>query len=168
MTTAIYPGTFDPITFGHIDIIERAISLFDKVIVAIAQNPAKKPLFTIEERKEMILDATKHLQNVEVDAFQGLLVDYARLRQANAVIRGLRAVSDFEYELQMALMNRKLNEEVVTVFLMPHEQYVYLNSTIVREVASFGGDVSHLVPELVNRKLKEKFSQNPNLGLQRL
>ena len=168
MTTAIYPGTFDPITFGHIDIIERAISLFDRVIVAIAQNPAKQPLFTIEERKEMILDATRHLQNVEVDAFQGLLVEYARLRKARAVIRGLRAVSDFEYELQMALMNRKLNEEVVTVFLMPHEQYVYLNSTIVREVASFGGDVSHLVPELVNRKLKEKFSKNPNLGLQRL
>ncbi len=167
-TTAIYPGTFDPITYGHIDIIERAISLFDRVIVAIAQNPLKKPLFSVEERKEMILDATRHLKNVEVDAFQGLLVEYARLRQAQAVIRGLRAVSDFEYELQMALMNRKLNEEVVTVFLMPHEQYVYLNSTIVREVASFGGDVSHLVPELVNRKLKEKFSQNPNLGLQRL
>lgn len=168
MTTAIYPGTFDPITFGHIDILERAISLFDRVIVAIAQNPTKKPLFTIEERKEMIIQSTGHLANVEVDAFEGLLVDYARLRQARAIIRGLRAVSDFEYELQMALMNRKLNEEVVTVFLMPHEQYVYLNSTIVKEVASFGGDVSHLVPEVVLRKLNEKFSGNANSGVRRL
>ena len=168
MTTAIYPGTFDPITFGHIDIIERACSLFARVIVSIAQNPMKAPLFTIEERKEMISLATEHLPNVEVDAFEGLLVEYAKMRKAQAIIRGLRAVSDFEYELQMALMNRKLNEQVVTVFLMPHEQYVYLNSSIVREVASFGGDVSHLVPEHVHRKLKEKFARKGNKSVRRL
>jgi|Deesub1362B_J571_1020462.scaffolds.fasta_scaffold05677_2 pantetheine-phosphate adenylyltransferase len=168
MKTAIYPGTFDPVTYGHIDIIERACTLFDRVIVAIAQNPAKKPLFSVDERKEMILAATRNLKNVEVDAFEGLLVEYARLRKAQAIIRGLRAVSDFEYELQMALMNRNLNEDVVTVFLMPHEKYVYLNSSIVKEVASYGGDVSQLVPDFVLRKLREKFAGNANAGVKRL
>ena len=118
MKIAIYPGTFDPITNGHIDIAERAVTLFDKVIVTIAVNSAKKPLFSIEERKEMIRQAVSHLPNVEIDAFEGLLMEYAKMRKASAVIRGLRAISDFEYELQMALMNRKLAEEVVTVFLL--------------------------------------------------
>jgi len=159
MRIAIYPGTFDPITNGHIDVLKRAILLFDKVIVTIAQNAAKSPLFTIEERLEMIRECVKGLENVEVDSFQGLVVDYARRKGACAIIRGLRAVSDFEFELQMALMNRKLAHELVTVFLMPNEKYVYLNSTIVKEVARFGGDVSAFVPPLVERKLKEKFSK---------
>ncbi len=157
MRTVIYPGTFDPITNGHVDVIERAAGLFDRVIVAIAQNMQKTPLFSVEERKEMIINAITHLSNVEVDSFAGLLVDYARRRGAQAIIRGLRAVSDFEYELQMALMNRRLARDVVTVFLMPNEKYTYLNSSIVKEVASCGGDVSPFVPAFVETKLKEKF-----------
>ncbi len=167
MKIAIYPGTFDPITNGHIDIAERAVTLFDKVIVTIAVNSAKKPLFSIEERKEMIRQAVSHLPNVEIDAFEGLLMEYAKMRKASAVIRGLRAISDFEYELQMALMNRKLAEEVVTVFLMPNVKYTYLNSTIVKEVASFGGDISGLVPRVVAEKLSEKFRQNANFGVKK-
>ena len=167
MKIAIYPGTFDPITNGHIDIAERAVTLFDKVIVTIAVNSAKKPLFSIEERKEMIRYSLSHLPNVEIDAFEGLLMEYARMRKASAVIRGLRAISDFEYELQMALMNRKLAEEVVTVFLMPNVKYTYLNSTIVKEVASFGGDISGLVPDVVAKKLTEKFRKNGNFGVKK-
>ena len=158
MKTAIYPGTFDPITYGHIDIIERASTLFDSVIVAIAKNPAKHPLFSVAVRKKMIQNATADLPNVQIDGFDGLIVDYAGSKKASVIIRGLRAISDFEYELQMALMNRRLKDRVVTVFLMPHEQYVYLNSSIVREVASLGGDVSHLVPPTVVKLLDEKFS----------
>ncbi len=154
---AIYPGTFDPITNGHIDIVERATLLFDRVIVAVTTNPAKTPLFTVEERLEMIREAVGDISGVEVDSFEGLLVDYARRIGAVAVIRGLRAVSDFEMEFQMALFNRKLNPDVVTVFLMPNERYTYLNSTIVKEVAKFGGDVGCFVPEAVERKLKERF-----------
>ena len=156
MKTAIYPGTFDPITFGHIDILERTCALFDQVIVAIAQNPEKEPMFSVAERKKMITKATENIHNIEVDSFEGLVVDYVLLKKATAIIRGLRAISDFEYELQMALMNRKLKEQIVTVFLMPHEQYIYLNSSIVKEVASFGGDVSNLVPDIVLQMLKIK------------
>jgi len=159
---AIYPGTFDPITNGHIDIVDRARKMFDEVIISIAQNPKKTPLFSVEERKGMIRESIVSLENIEVDAFEGLLVQYASMRNAIAIIRGLRAISDFEYELQMAMMNRKLREKIITVFLMPHENYIYLNSSIVKEVASFGEDVSHLVPEIVVKKLKEKFSNNPN------
>ena len=155
MKIAIYPGTFDPITYGHLDVIERAAEIFDKVIVTIARNTAKQPLFTEEERIAMIRDAVKKFKNVSVDSFEGLLVAYARERKATAIVRGLRAVSDFEYEFQMALMNRKLDGDITTVFLMPHEKYTYLNSSIVREIARFGGDISEFVPPGV-RKLTEK------------
>ena len=154
---AIYPGTFDPITNGHIDIIERARVLFDRVIVTIALNQEKQPLFTVEERKEMIRQSTEHIEGVEVDDFGGLLVHYAQGKGAIALIRGLRAVSDFEYEFQMALMNKKLAKNLLTVFLMPNEKYTYLDSTIVKEVAQLGGNISCFVPAFVVKKLKEKF-----------
>jgi pantetheine-phosphate adenylyltransferase len=154
--TAIYPGTFDPITYGHIDVVKRAAALFDKVIILVAENPAKSPLFTAQERVAMIREIFRKGPGIEVDSFQGLLMDYARRRKAGAVVRGLRAVSDFEYEFQMALMNRKLAPEVDTVFLVPHERYTYLNSTIVREVARLGGDVSDFVPAGVRRRLLAK------------
>lgn len=156
----IYPGTFDPITNGHIDIIERSILLFDKVIVAVTTNPVKSPLFDIDERIEMIKSSIKNMNNVEVDSFDDLLVNYALKKQAIAIIRGLRATSDFEFEFQMALVNRKLSNKLVTVFLMPNEKYTYLNSTIVKEVASFHGDVSRFVPSEINKKLIEKFKHN--------
>lgn len=159
MRIAIYPGTFDPITNGHIDIIERSVLLFDKVIVAVTTNPAKSPLFDINERIEMIECSVKELNNVEVDSFDDLLVNYALKKQATAIIRGLRATSDFEFEFQMALVNRKLSNKLVTVFLMPNEKYTYLNSTIVKEVASFHGDVSRFVPPKINKKLIKKFEQ---------
>jgi pantetheine-phosphate adenylyltransferase len=154
----IYPGTFDPITNGHIDIINRSVLLFDKVIVAVTTNPSKSPLFSIDERIEMVVSSTRSLSNVEVDGFDDLLVNYALHKNATAIIRGLRATSDFEFEFQMALVNRKLSNELVTVFLMPNEKYTYLNSTIVKEVASFNADVSCFVPEAANKKLLEKFS----------
>jgi pantetheine-phosphate adenylyltransferase len=154
---AIYPGTFDPITNGHLDIIQRATSLFHSVIVAVTTNPAKAPLFTVEERTDMIRTCTRGLNSVAVDAFDGLLMNYAVRKRADVIVRGLRAITDFEYEFQMALMNRKLAENIVTVFLMPNEKYTYLNSTIVKEVARFGGDVSAFVPKEVNRILMEKF-----------
>ena len=159
-TVAIYPGSFDPITNGHIDILERALRIFSKVYVTVARNPAKRPLFSVEERIQMIQEAIRGIQNdhkIEVIAFDGLIVDCARECGATVIIRGLRAVSDFEYELQMALMNRRLSQDVTTVFLMPHENYSYLNSTIVKEVASFGGDVSAFVPPAVEARLKEKY-----------
>ncbi len=155
---AIYPGSFDPITFGHLDILERAAVLFDRVVIALAVNPVKTPLFSLDERRQMILEAISPLSNVTVAEVQGLMVDFAREHQAIALIRGLRAISDFEYEFQMALMNRKLAPRVITVFLMPHDNYTYLNSTIVREVARFGGDVSPFVPPGVAQRLQEKFS----------
>ncbi|NOZ60118.1 MAG: pantetheine-phosphate adenylyltransferase [Calditrichaeota bacterium] len=158
MRIAIYPGTFDPITNGHIDIIKRAATLFDKVVVAVTTNPSKKPLFSVQERVDMAEQAAGEIENAEFDSFNDLLVNYALRKNAVAIIRGLRAISDFEYEFQMALFNRKLSEELVTVFLMPNERYTYLNSKIVREVASFHGDVSCFVPEYVHQKLKEKFS----------
>ncbi len=156
MKTAVYPGTFDPITNGHIDIIERALKIFDKVIIAVSVDSTKNPLFTVEERIKMISEAVKDIQRIEIDSFSGLLVDYAKKTNAIAIIRGLRAVSDFEYEFQMALMNRRLNEKIETVFLMPNEKFTYLNSSIVREVVSLGGDISDFVPENVKNELKKK------------
>ena len=155
---AIYPGTFDPITYGHIDVIERASEIFDTVIVCVARNSAKQPLFTAKERVEMIKTVLKKYRNVQVDDFSGLLVTYAKKKKATAIVRGLRAVSDFEYEFQMALTNRKLDNNISTVFLMPHEKYTYLNSTIVREIALFGGDVSEFVPLTVRQQLQKKIT----------
>jgi pantetheine-phosphate adenylyltransferase len=156
---AIYPGTFDPITNGHLDIIERSVNLFDSVIVAVTTNPAKAPLFKVEERVSMIRKVTSDLSNVLVENFTGLLMNYAMKKGADVIVRGLRAITDFEYEFQMALVNRRLAEGIVTVFLMPNEKYTYLNSTIVKEVAKFDGDVSSFVPEEVHQRLREKFSQ---------
>ncbi len=155
---AIYPGTFDPITNGHVDIIERASHLFDRIIVVIARNSKKQPLFAEDERQVMIRDAVSALPNVSVDVCEGLLVEYARQQKAAAIVRGLRAVSDFEYEFQIALMNRKLEPAISTVFLMPHEKYCFLSSTIIREVARFGRDVRDLVPAEVARRLNNKFA----------
>ena len=154
----LYPGTFDPFTLGHLDIVERAVKLFDKVIITIADNSNKEPLFSLEERIAFIDDATRHLPNVTCDNFDGLLVDFARKKNAVALIRGLRAVSDFEFEFQMALMNRQLEPEISTVFLMPNEKYSYLNSTIVKEVARFGGGTDKFVTKMVADKLKEKYN----------
>lgn len=156
MKIAIYPGTFDPITYGHIDILERAIKLFDRIIITIARNSSKNPLFTEKERLEMIAGVVKEYNNVEVDSFEGLLVTYARKKKATAIVRGLRAISDFEFELQMALMNRKLDDMVETVFFMPNEKYTYLNSSIVREIVRLGGEVSDFVPPLVRLALERK------------
>jgi pantetheine-phosphate adenylyltransferase len=155
---AIYPGTFDPITLGHIDIIERAIKLFDRLIVTLAINTKKKTLFSIEERIALIEDAVKDFNCIEVERFEGLLMHFARKKNAVAVIRGLRAISDFEFEFQMALMNQKLDRKITTVFLMPNEKYTYLNSTIVKEVVQFGGDISGLVTPLVGEKLVGKYN----------
>jgi len=157
MKKVIYPGTFDPVTYGHIDIIKRATDLFDRVVVTVAKNPSKTFLFTVEERVEMLKESLKEFDKVEVDSFNGLVVEHAREVGAVGIIRGLRAISDFEYEFQMALMNRKLEEELTTIFLMPHEKYTYLNSTIVRNLAQFKGDISDFVPEIVVKKMKEKF-----------
>ncbi len=156
MKIAIYPGTFDPVTNGHIDILERALKLFDKVIITIARNTAKNPLFTEEERITLLRQATKRFKNVEVDSFEGLLVEYVEKRGAISVVRGLRAMTDFEYELQMALMNRKLDETMETIFLMPNEKYTYLSSNFVREIARLGGDVSKFVPPVVLKALRQK------------
>ena len=154
---AIYPGTFDPITNGHIDLIKRSLRIFDEVIIAITTAQKKQPLFTIQERLKLITGAVRNFKNVRAEAFDGLLIEYVKARKGIAVIRGLRAVSDFEYELQMALMNRKLDLETETVFMMPSEEYTFLTSTIIKEVASFGGSVKGLVPDVVEKALKEKF-----------
>ncbi len=153
MKIAIYPGTFDPITNGHLDIVQRAARLFDKVIVTIARNSSKNPMFTEQERLALIKAAVKGNKRVEVDVFDGLLVDYARKKKATAIVRGLRAISDFEYEFQMALMNRKLNDQLETVFMMPNAKYTFLNSSIVREIARLGGDVKDFVPPVVQKAL---------------
>ncbi len=155
--TAIYPGTFDPITNGHISIIKRGLEIFDKLVIAILYNPNKKPLFSIEERISLIKEVLKDTPNVEVDTFDGLLVDYALLKKSNIILRGLRALSDFEYEFQMALMNRKLCRDVQSVFLMTDYKWFYTSSTIVKEAVSLGGDINGLVPDIVEKKLKERF-----------
>lgn len=153
---AIYPGTFDPFTNGHLDLVKRAICIFDEVIIAVAPSGRKHPLFSIQERLELIKASTKGLKNVKVEAFTSLLVEYVKKKKGIAILRGLRAVSDFEYELQMALMNRRLNTNIETVFMMPSEEYSFLTSTIVKEVASFGGSVKNLVPNVVEKALRDK------------
>jgi len=158
--TAIYPGFFDPVTNGHLSVINRALHVFDNLIIAILNNPQKNPLFSVEERIQMIKNSIKGKSSVEVDSFDGLLVDYAVKRNSNVIIRGLRALSDFEYEFQLALINRKLNRDVQSIFLMTDYKWFYTSSTIIKEAASFGGDVSGLVPKVVNEKLKEKFQQS--------
>jgi len=159
MRKVIYPGTFDPVTYGHIDIIKRAIDLFDSVAVTVAINPTKEPLFSLKIRVDMLKESLKGYENVTVESFDGLVVDYARKVKAIGIIRGLRALSDFEYEFQMALMNRKLASNIATIFLMPHEKYTYLNSSIIRNLASLKSDVSEFVPPNVHKVLIEKFSK---------
>jgi pantetheine-phosphate adenylyltransferase len=154
---AIYPGTFDPLTNGHLSIIHRALKIFDKLIIAILVNPKKTPLFSSEERKAMIEEVLKDRSNVEIDSFDGLLVDYAVKRGSNVIIRGLRALSDFEFEFQLALMNRKLNRDVQSIFLMTDYKWFYISSTIIKEAASLGGKIDGLVPPIVCKRLKEKY-----------
>ena len=159
MRTAIYPGSFDPLTNGHLDVIERASKLFDRVVVAIAINEDKRPLFALKERRELVSRSISHLKNVEADTFAGLLVDYVERRSGQVIIRGLRAVSDFEFEFQLALMNRKLNERVETIFMMPKDTYTFLSSRIVKEIARLGGDVSAFVPPQVRDALTKKLAK---------
>jgi len=154
---AIYPGTFDPLTNGHLSIINRALKIFDKLIIAILVNPKKIPLFSLEERKAMIEEVLKDRPDVEIDSFDGLLVDYAVKRGSNVIIRGLRALSDFEFEFQLALINRKLNRDVQSIFLMTDYKWFYISSTIIKEAASLGGKIDGLVPPIVCKKLKEKY-----------
>ncbi|MBI3896132.1 MAG: pantetheine-phosphate adenylyltransferase [Acidobacteria bacterium] len=154
--TAIYPGSFDPITNGHLDLIERGSKIFDELIVAVLRNPEKSPLFSLQERVEMLQEVVQHCPNVSVDTFDGLLVDYAVRRQARVILRGIRAVSDFENEMQMALMNRKLDPNLETVFMMPAVAYTFLSSRLVREVCQLGGDTRSLVPPQVEERLRSK------------
>ena len=156
--TVVYPGTFDPFTNGHIDLVRRALKIFPRLVVAVACNPHKRPLFSAEERLEIIQDAIGNLKGVELDTFEDLTVEYVRKKGAQVILRGLRAVSDFEAEFAMALMNRKISEDVETVFLMPNQAYTYLSSRLVKEVAHFGGNVDDLVPPLASRLLKERAS----------
>lgn len=157
MKKVIYPGTFDPVTYGHIDIVKRAVDLFDEVVVTVAINPTKQPLFTTAERVEMLNESLKEFNKVTIDSFDGLLVEHAKQVGAIGIIRGLRQISDFEFEFQMALMNRKLSGDITTIFLMPHERYTYLNSTVIRNLASLKADVSNFVPPNVHEVLKKKF-----------
>ena len=157
MKRAIYPGSFDPVTNGHLDVVERARKLFDEVIVAVAHNDEKQPLFSLEDRLDLLRQTVGKIDNVRIAQFDGLLVEFAIKEEANAVIRGLRAVSDFEFEFQMALMNRKLRDSVETIFLMPKEEYTYLSSRLVKEIARLGGDVSNFVPAPVGNALAKKF-----------
>jgi len=159
MRKVLYPGTFDPVTNGHIDIIQRACDLFDEVVVTVAINPTKTPLFTVQERIEFIMESVKEYHKVSVDSFDGLVVDHAKNVGAIGIIRGLRAMSDFEYEFQMALMNRKLAKDINTVFLMPNEKYTYLNSSIIRDLARLKSDVSDFVPPIVLEALNKKFQK---------
>lgn len=161
MRTVIYPGSFDPLTNGHLDLIERATKLFDKVVVAIARNESKRPLFSQEERLEMVGRAIRNIPRVEADSFDGLLIEYVQRRSAQAVIRGLRAVSDFEFEFQLALMNRKLDERIETIFMMPKDTYTFVSSRLVKEIASLGGDVREFVPAHVSAALATKLALAP-------
>jgi pantetheine-phosphate adenylyltransferase len=154
---AVYPGMFDPIHNGHVDVIQRSLQIFDELIVAVVANPSKQPLFSMKERLEMIDEATSELTNFRIVAFDGLLIDLVARERADCIVRGIRAVSDFEYEFQMALMNRKLRSTVETVFLMPHEKYTYISSRLIKEVASFGTSVAGLVPPIVEKRLAEKY-----------
>ncbi len=154
---AVYPGSFDPVTNGHLDVIERSLKIFDKVIVAVGDNPEKKPLFTTDERTEMLKSSTKNMKNLEIDSFNGLMLDYVKKKGSNILIRGLRAISDFEFEFQRALMNRKVNGDIETVFIMTKGSYVFLDSSIIKEMSMFGGCVKDLVPDMVEKKLKERF-----------
>ena len=156
---AIYPGSFDPVTNGHLDILERGLYIFDHVIMAILVNPSKKSLFTVEERVEMLRECTKDIENVEIDTFDGLLVDYAKSCNASAILRGMRAVSDFEYEFQLALMNRRFNRDIQTVFLMTGLRWIYTSSSIIKEAARFNGDISGMVPAYVVKKIKAKMNE---------
>ena len=162
---AVYPGTFDPVTNGHVDLVERSLRMFDKVIVAIAANPKKAPLFSLQERIDMFRKALGRRNDVIIEGFDCLLVDYMKEKKAVGLIRGLRAVSDFEYEMQMALMNRRLDEDIETVFLMPSEEYSFITSTIVKEAASYGGNVSSLVPKIVVQKLKKKYGSRQHCSI---
>lgn len=159
MLRAIYPGSFDPVTFGHIDIIERAARISDELIVGVLQNKVKTPLFSVEERVIMLREVTQHLKNVKIIPFEGLLIEFAKQMDAKVIVRGLRAITDFEYELQMSQTNRKLNSDVETLFLTTSLDYSYLSSTTVKEVASFGGDITQFVPESVAKKVTEKIKE---------
>ena len=159
MKTAIYPGSFDPVTYGHLDIIKRSCQMVDELIVGVLYNKAKMPLFSVEERVRMLEEATKDLPKVKVVPFEGLLVEFARKMEARVVVRGLRAITDFEYELQMAQTNHKLEPSIETVFLTTRLEYSYLSSTIVKEVAAFGGDISQFVPEIVEKRVREKIRE---------
>jgi pantetheine-phosphate adenylyltransferase len=159
-SVAIYPGSFDPVTNGHLDLIERGQKMFDHLIVAVLNNVEKKPLFTIPERVDMLREVTKRWAGVEVDVFQGLLVDYARKREAAVILRGIRAISDYEYELQMALMNRKLEPRLETVYMLPGESYSYLSAKLVREIAQLGGPLTDLVPPIVEERLRLKLRKS--------
>jgi pantetheine-phosphate adenylyltransferase len=154
--TAIYPGSFDPVTNGHLDLIDRGAKIFGNLVVAVLRNQEKEPLFSVQERVEMLTEVTRHHSNVVVDVFDGLLMDYARQKHAQVVLRGIRAISDYEYELQMALMNRKLVPEIETIFMMPAEAYSYLSSRLVREISRLGGPVKDLVPAMVEERLRRK------------
>jgi pantetheine-phosphate adenylyltransferase len=156
---AVYPGMFDPIHNGHLDLIERSLRIFDELIVAVVANPSKQPLFPVKERLEMIDECTSRMVRMRITSFDGLLIDLVHREQADCIVRGLRAVSDFEYEFQMALMNRKLRNTVETVFLMPHERYTYISSRLIKEVASLGAGVNSLVPPIVEERLTRKFSK---------
>lgn len=158
MRIAVYPGSFDPITNGHLDIIQRSSRLFDKLIVAVVKNPNKKPLFSIKERMMMIEKSIKDLSNVEIDYFEGLLVDFVSVKGAQVIVKGLRALSDFEYEFQMALLNRKLNTDIETVFMMTNYKYSFLSSSMVKEIASLKGSIADLVPEVIIQDIINKFS----------
>lgn len=166
MNRAIYPGSFDPVTYGHLDIIERSSRLFDCLVVAILNNPKKDYLFSVDERIHMLKESTKHLYNVEIDSFSGLLVDYAKIKDAKVIVKGLRAISDFEYELQMASINKKLSPSIETLFMMTNNKYSYLSSSIVKEVALFNGNVDCLVPPIVSnciyQKIKDKYGDKYN------
>lgn len=162
---AIYAGSFDPITNGHVDIIERGLKIFDRILIAILENPKKRPLFSTKERKAMVEEIFSNEEKVETQSFHGLLVDFTRKNNAKIIIRGLRAISDFEYEFQMALMNNKLDPEIETFFMMPNIKYSFLSSKLVKEVSMLGGSLQGLVPVQVEKKLKEKFKKTPNLTL---